>query len=255
MKFKLIMLIIGTLILTSMASAQIEFPTSADEIYKTNTTISLSQSCFNNGTYCSGNAQCNVTIFSPNVTLLVNNQAMTNQISFHNYSLINTDTTSKGVYEYRILCQDGIYSNFESFNFEVTPTGTSPTIAQTLFYALMILLAVGFFLITLYGFLRIEWSNQRDPEGYLININDMKYVKIILFFFMYALLIWLSFLGMAVNNNFLYFDLGTNMFENIFYVLTAGIYPLILGLVAIGIISYINDKKLEEVFTRGLRTK
>ena len=54
-------------------------------VYQQDKEVDLKVPCFNNGTYCSGSATCNVTILYPNSSVLVDNQLMTNGGSYHNY--------------------------------------------------------------------------------------------------------------------------------------------------------------------------
>ena len=43
-----------------------------DDVFKVNTLIDYKQPCFNNGTYCSGAASCNYTIYNPDGTFTHN---------------------------------------------------------------------------------------------------------------------------------------------------------------------------------------
>ena len=49
--------------------------------------ISIKNPCYYNGSYCSSSATCNITVYDPNNIILVNNKAMTNKVSYFNYSL------------------------------------------------------------------------------------------------------------------------------------------------------------------------
>ena len=122
-------------------------PLVSADVYEAETNVSLSQSCYNNGTYCSGSAVCNITIFSPTGEVLTNNFEMTNQNAFFNYTLDSSNTTELGDYEYRIMCDDSGLSNFGVFAFEVTPSGTSQQLHTPFSNVIAFVFSIVFFLL------------------------------------------------------------------------------------------------------------
>lgn len=100
-----------------------ETPEESSYIFKQSTDIDLKISCFDlNNTYCNAGTNCNLTILNPNSNSLINNQQMTYNTAFYNYTLNTTQTSYLGEYPVIILCS-GISSGFSSFNFQVTYTG------------------------------------------------------------------------------------------------------------------------------------
>lgn len=89
-------------------------------------TLNLKEQCFNDGTYCSGASTCNITIYEPDMNLLINNQLMTNKGSHHNYTLNSSSTSILGVYEATAMCEDGTEANFDTFYYQITFTGNPP---------------------------------------------------------------------------------------------------------------------------------
>lgn len=230
-------------------------PLVSADVYESGTNISLSQSCYNNGTYCSGSAVCYISIFSPTGEFLTNNIEMTNQNAFFNYSLDSSNTTELGDYEYRIMCDDSGLSNFGVFGFEVTPSGTSPTTAHAIFYVIAFVFSIVFFLLALLGGIKLPWKNNYSEDGYLLNVSDLKYLKLFCWFFAYICLIWLAWLGRAVNNMFLFVDAGTGVFDGLFFFLMAFFVPVFFVTAFVGFVRYLNDKKFQNLLSRGISVK
>jgi hypothetical protein len=57
--------------------------------------------------------------------MLINNQQMTNQEAFHNFTIIREYTIETGTYPCLASCKDGIYNGWQKCDYEVTATGSS----------------------------------------------------------------------------------------------------------------------------------
>lgn len=90
--------------------------------YESGKQIEFTETCLNNGTYCSSSAVCNITISYPNGTIFKNNIGMQNQASYHNYTL--EGTVVLGTYKKCITCTDGALSDGYCEDFKVTPSGS-----------------------------------------------------------------------------------------------------------------------------------
>lgn len=113
------MLLLGMFLVLALpaVSAEIEVR------FPFNTDVDLKQACFNNGTYCSSLANCNISVLYPNGEILVNNIMMTNQVSFHNISFEKTQIRRLGIYNADMTCKDGTVHGKETFQIEVTADG------------------------------------------------------------------------------------------------------------------------------------
>lgn len=125
-----------------------------DDTYKAGEDFDLKRPCWNNGSYCSASAICNLTIWQMgNGSSIINDAVMTNQVSFHNYTLSILEV---GEYQSQITCVDGADNGFETFKIKITPTGDVRDIDYFIFLAIasVIVLAIGYFLENEYiGFL------------------------------------------------------------------------------------------------------
>jgi hypothetical protein len=98
--------------------------TQAQELtFKVNEEIDLKRPCFNNGTFCSATAVCNITIMYPDGSTVINNQEMTNQVSFHNVTVNFTLNNQKGTHENFMTCCDAGRCGDDTFDYTVTGTG------------------------------------------------------------------------------------------------------------------------------------
>ena len=92
--------------------------------YKLYDTISIKNPCYYNGTFCSAASVCNITIYDPNNAVIINNKAMTNSISYFNYTLLNVNNNySLGLYKCDMTCTDFGSSGSQTFYFEVITGG------------------------------------------------------------------------------------------------------------------------------------
>lgn len=104
------------------------YPAAAEDIFiKQSTVYDLKRPCFNNGTYCDSSFACNFSMFLPNGTTVINNQEMTNQVSFHNITLSAVDTQIKGTHAATMICTDGSESGSDTFEILINPVGLKPT--------------------------------------------------------------------------------------------------------------------------------
>lgn len=112
-----------------VSSADLNFPFNQD--------IDIKRPCFNNGTYCSSSAVCNITILYPNGIIMpsADNIVMTNQGSFHNITILRGEVDRLGVHQAIMSCTDtagDIAGNGEdTFTIEITGDGQSFNVFPT----------------------------------------------------------------------------------------------------------------------------
>lgn len=102
--------------------------------------------CSNNGSICSSPAICNFTLFYPNQTTLINNKLMTNQTSYHNYTLSANQLASFGEYCGYASCNDAGLKKDSTFCFKITPNG-EPSISDNFLVFLYVLFVATIFIL------------------------------------------------------------------------------------------------------------
>jgi len=175
-----------------------------DDSFQINTIIDYKKPCFNNGTYCSAAATCNYTVFNPDNTILVDNQAGTNQLSYYNISFLVSDI---GIHKVDMTCVDGGLTGAETLYFEVTGSGFNNTLG---FYVLILIFSIG---VMVLGF----WK-QDAP------------IVILGSFGLYFLGIWILFYGLAGFKDPIYtWSSGLIVLGLAFYISARSSYELIVG--------------------------
>ena len=142
--------------------------------YTLNEELDVKVVCLNDG-YCSNDSFCNVNIIDPNSNLIVTNQNMTNQISYHNYTILPNET---GEYQIRGFCKDGVVSEEIDFNLEVTGDGTTLGIPEALINITLLLFFVG--LLAGFYYIAQKVNFEKWYNSILKRYEDRNFVKMVL---------------------------------------------------------------------------
>lgn len=140
MKYKTILTIFflfGLILVMGLASST--------ELFKQGITNNFAKPCVYNGTWCSSLATCNLTIVNNNGTILMDNQLMSNHISYHNITLPNLDL---GNYKANMVCIDNGYGGTNTWDILITPTGDSRGVGFVLILAISSMLLIIFAVAT-----------------------------------------------------------------------------------------------------------
>ncbi len=89
-----------------------------------NQDYSLNVPCFNNGTICSVNTECNMTLLYPDGTILLNDVVTNNQGSFRNVTLFASQLNQLGALasSFMYCCDNGL-CGANTFDIEITADG------------------------------------------------------------------------------------------------------------------------------------
>ena len=246
MKFKLsFLLILATLLICIMplSLAQDYLP------HKQNTQFELVVSS-NNATSC-------IWTYSqyPDGSKIFYNKTMTKQSQDFNYTISAGNFSQLGSNCMGITCYDGISYEGGSVCREITSTGTNLSTSQSIIYFVFLLASIGLFFLCLYYSIKIPWQHQRNEEGEVIGINDLRYVKMFLVVITYIILMFISGLLRSITANFIP-ELGVSgFFEWIFWIMLSCLWPLVIISFVVGIILFLNSKKLQKAIQRGFPIK
>lgn len=246
MKNKLTLLLIALTLLISI------IPFSLAETYPVNKPVDLKFLCtLNNAVPTS--ATYNITISYPNGSTFINNKVATplGQGAFNytvNFLII-------GTYKIQSFCYDGTYSYSNNEEIEITSTGTILSVSQAIIYFVFLIAAIGLFILCLNYSIKIPWSHQRNEDGEVIGINDLRYLKMFLVVSTYIMLMFVSGLLRSITANFIP-EIGVSLFfEWVFWIMLSFMYPLIIISFIVGIILFLNNKKLQKAISRGFPIK
>lgn len=96
---------------------------------------------------------CNISVYYPNNTILVDFESMTNQGDYFNYTLNSTQTSLRGDYTYCVTCTGGSTNATECFPFTINLGGIEPSQIRTDSSTRTIYIFFGFGILTFFGFL------------------------------------------------------------------------------------------------------
>lgn len=206
---------IKALIFLSLFILFINFVNGLDT-FEQNSRIDLIQPVRINGGIVSG-INCNVTVYYPNNSLLVDFKQMTDNGDYFNYTLTPSQTGTKGIYNYDVTCFGGGLNETESFNFLINLGGIEPSDSRTHTQTRNILV---FFGVAILCFISIFFIKQFP-------------IKLTLF----LLMIWFILMGI----NFVYLAIGDEVLnskvENFFsFFLTMSFYANYFIFISIGIL-------------------
>lgn len=183
------------------------FCTAASFYYTQGEAADIKVPCMNNGTYCSGSAICNATILAPNDTTLIDNQRMTNALSYHNYTMSTTQTADAGEYTAIVMCLDNGNAAFDTFKIEINAFGQE-RLEGSAFISLGILLSL-IALVFFFMFLSNKLSQSEETFAFS------------LFFFVLSLIcsVVIVYTGYILSRDYLMFESLAAMQSDIFVVL------------------------------------
>ncbi len=248
MKYKLIFALVFLMIVV---------PTISSQIYKQATPINISIPCRFNNTQCSTAAICNVTVFdNEEVKVLANQSINASANSFFIVELNETQTANFGTYRIDLFCSNRKIADSPSVTFEVTPTGEELTEAQGIIYMVMLLVGFIIFGLCLWGAIKIPFRDIRDEEdSQILSVNGLKPVKVILGFFAYLCLLFISTIVHDIAQSYLFLNAVEGFFNIVHLVLMFMVYPLFLLTIIVAVKIFVTDKKNQDLLNKGIWTE
>lgn len=220
--------------------------------FKSGGKIDLKVPCVNDdGSFCSIDTNCTITIVDPNSVLIIDGQNMSFNVEYFNYSLDTTQSVTLGEYPTRVSCLGISDNGFTTFNFEVTPSGTNPSTGQSFMYIFFLLVSIILMIMCIVGSVNINGQNEFHM-GKLLSVNFNKYIKIGLGFLAYLFLLITFHLLWQISAKFLWLDIATTLFEKLYLTLWILLLPVFIAFVAVALIKWMIDIRLEKLSVRNL---
>lgn len=220
--------------------------------FKVGEELDIKITCINGG-YCSSESYCNINIIDPDENLIVTGQNMTNQDSFHNYTISPNKT---GTYKVEGFCIDGEDSEEIDFPLSITQTGTDLTQAKAWLYITILVLSILLTLGMLFVAIKLPSKNKSDElTGYIIAVSNLKYVRTFLFGLCYIMTIWISYFMWMITLALLDFTFLAGLFKFLFYTLAISTFPLFPLYIYFTIANFVKDKDIADLLSRGFSPK
>jgi len=156
------------------------------DTYSQNSNIDISHPVRLDGEIISG-VECNITIYYPDNSVLIDFQPMTDNGDYFNYSLNSTQTETKGIYKYVVSCEDTTNNLYQtdSFEFLINLGGVEPSESRTqtqtrniyIFFGLGLLFFISMFFVEKFPikltlFLLMAWFFLMGINFSFVSIGD-----------------------------------------------------------------------------------
>ena len=205
--------------------------------FKRGVHIDLKLPCYNEtNSMCPSTTTCNISIFYPNGTALVENDAMEHNTAYFNYTIRSTQNVVDGEFPVSTHCF-GTNNGFSTFTYMVTQSGKEVTTGNSLLYMGAILIFLLFLGIGIWGFLKANKPITRVLYGG----------------FSYLFLIAISYVLWLTTENILF---TTTILSKIFYwvfiLLLFSFLPLFFGSMIWLIYVAITIAPMKRMLERGM---
>jgi len=199
-----------------------------------------------------GNAtECQLTLYYPNQSIGLDNVSMTKIGDIYNYSFCSNIVS--GQYVYITQCNpNGELGSPIPSDYMVNGYGTDVTGSQIAGYAILLFLSLLVLALTIYGSFAIPFNNNRDEEGKVISINDLKYLRVVGLIFAYLELLFIISIAKNMALGFLLNDGIYELFNIIYTFMLAGMLVFFPLLIFFTIVVWMNDKKTQKAIARGI---
>jgi len=188
-----------------------------DLYYKYGDTIDFKLPCYDSVTgYCDASTTCNLTIVDHRDVLLINNQAMTRNGGYYNYTF---SPTTLGDYKFFIMCTDGSEMGASGYKVQINNQGhkIENLLPYVLFFFVIIILTIG--LIGIVGMI--------EPSLMVGGVLLLSFEFNWLFFYMYMNSIGLNLIFFALYRTLLV--INSAIFILGFFWLTIYIFNYLFG--------------------------
>lgn len=182
------------------------------------------------------------------------NGAMERHSSSYNYTFCNNNFIGTNTYDV-FGDPDGELQTI-SASYEVTATGELLNGPKSALYTIIFIIALILFglFITL-GLSLPSKNNIDEMTGYILQVSNLKYVKIISWFLAYISFSVIMYFGYVISNIYLDIDFVSNILRWVFYATVAIMFPGFLIFVYVLIANAVRDAKLSEALEQGLRMR
>lgn len=223
--------------------------------FKVSSNTRLSQTCDDGYNFCEN---CKITSISApnNNTMLLSNVLMNWTGVEFEYVLKDNKVSETGEYLVKGYCTSGDRLAVWSYTFNISSLGKPLSLAQAVLYILMFMMSLIVFGIAIFVGFALPYENKRDAmTGYILAVENMKYVKIFSMAVSYLILMLMFYFGWTISYGYL--DLGFlgNLFNIGFYVLLVALFPLFVIGVYLVIANWIRDSKVADALSGGLRIR
>ena len=122
-RFKLNLFLFATLFIFLVLPLAIAEEGDESPTFQYNRAFDLKRVCTIDGFYCDSNFICNITLTYPDGNILINNQLMTNNQSFRNFSITQVQNNQLGIIKVIQSCNNGTNAGADTYDVIITADG------------------------------------------------------------------------------------------------------------------------------------
>jgi len=212
-------------------------------IFKQNQDVRITQIC-SDATYINISS-----VTYPNSTVVISGIEMTGAGSGEFYYDF-ASTSLLGRYDVRGI-SDGCEKTFATY-FVINYFGQELSPSQSTLYLGLLGILIFILFVNFWGMGHLPKSNVRNEEGRILQINYLKYFRLVLWLFAYFLFIAIIFLSSNIAYAFLSEQMFGKLLFSIFSILLA-VSPVIIILLLISFfVGLYHDKEFQKLLNRGI---
>jgi len=195
---------------------------------------------------------CSFYLDNSNGTLVLNQKVNYNENDYWDIVIKGGNFSETGQYNYGIDCHHTFLGGSTSGAYIVNPLGDELTSSRAIIYIGLIGILIFVFLTTFFGIGLLPSMNTKDEEGKILSISYLKYLRIILWFFEWMFLIAIFYLTSNLAFAYLREQLFAKTLFMLFHISLALTPIIVIVWMAWTIASIINDKKIRNLWERGM---
>jgi len=207
-----------------------------------------------NGTYSFGDISCYFHLYNSSGNHIYTKKTL-NEFDdiFDVEVLVSGDNFSKaGDYSYIFQCNNSMEGGFDSVELKVTNTGHEFTVAKSIYYSTLLFLLIFLFILTMYSITKLPDGNDTDDYGLVMSINNLKYLRPVLFAVGWTLLLLIVFTTSNVSIAYFNVDMfGTVMFR-IYQIMMLITLPMAIIWMVYIFLNIFKDREVKRMLERGM---
>lgn len=201
------------------------------------------------------NTSVNCSFFIANSTsdlIVIVPRVTYNSSGFWEVPILGSNFSHIGEFPYGLSCFNEAFGGSLSGTFFITYTGQEFSEAQAILSGFLLIILVGLIISLVFFINQLPFENERDPEGQIISISYLKYLRSPLWFVEWMLVIALLYITSNLAFAFLSEELFAKVLFMIFQVMFA-LTPIIVIIWGVWFfVKFYHDREFQNLLNRGI---
>jgi len=194
--------------------------------------------------------EANISSISyPNSTVLYINDVMTANGKTFNYTFCDATIVGNYIYDYCDITNDECWVN----DFDITYSGNEFNQQTSTMYIVIVSVLIFLFLLAIFGASRLPSGDSRDEDGAILQVNNLKYFRPVLFGLAWLIVIAMIFIMANMGLGYMYNTGVGQFFFSIYQILFWTTIVLMAPIFIIYLYTKVmHDKAIKELIERGI---